>query len=129
MSYYPVDAPMIFLPMDLNDDAMRIGKQAVMTALQRHQRFLVVAAPTSWETVDWLTKYARGVLTEKLLGDFGDVVVVEFRPSQEATNGVRTPPRYGLRRSCESVDPRSTERRAVLPSAAGRLPIHSDKGR
>ncbi len=80
VSYYPVDAPMIFLPMDLNDEAIRISKQAVMTALQRHQRFLVVAAPTSWETVDWLTKYARGALSEKLLGDFSDVVVVEFRP-------------------------------------------------
>jgi len=81
ISYYPVDSPAVFLPMDLNNEAMRIGKQAVLDALQSHRRFLVVAAPTSYRTVDWLTNYSRGAFTAQLLKDFDQqIVVVEFRP-------------------------------------------------
>jgi hypothetical protein len=84
VSYYPVNAPLIFLPMDLNDEAMRIGKQTVMDALQHHQRFLAVAAPTSYQTIDWLTAYSRGAFTTELLGEFNEIVVVEFRPIAES---------------------------------------------
>jgi hypothetical protein len=85
VSYYPVNAPLIFLPMDLNDEAMRIGKQTVMEAVQHHQRFLAVAAPTSYQTIDWLTNYSRGSFTMQLLERFDHgVVVVEFRPIAES---------------------------------------------
>jgi dolichyl-phosphate-mannose-protein mannosyltransferase len=80
VSYYPIDAPMFFLPMDLNDEAVRIGKQAVLDALQRHQRFLAIAPPTSYQTIGWITNYSRGAFTAQLLGDFDEIVVVEFRP-------------------------------------------------
>ena len=81
VSYYPVNAPMVFLPMSLNDAATGIGKQTVMEALQRHRRFLAVAAPTSYQTIDWLTEYSRGAFTARVLADFEQqIVVVEFRP-------------------------------------------------
>jgi hypothetical protein len=84
VSYYPVNAPLIFLPMDLNDEAMRISKQTVMDALQHHQRFLAVAAPTSYQTIDWLTGYSRGAFKAQILGEFNEIVVVEFRPVAES---------------------------------------------
>lgn len=80
VSYYPVNAPMVFLPMSLNDEAMRIGGQTVMAATQRHQRFLAIAAPTSYPTIEWLDRYSRGAFTSRVLGDFDGIVVVEFRP-------------------------------------------------
>jgi hypothetical protein len=80
VSYYPINAPLTFLPMDLNDEAMRIGKQTVAEALQRGQRFLAVAPPTSYQTIDWLTTYSRGAFHAELLGEFNEIVVVEFRP-------------------------------------------------
>ncbi len=81
VTYYPINAAVVFLPMSLNDEAMRIGKQTVMTALQRRQRFLVIAAPTSYETVEWLANYSTGALTARPIGKFDDqIVVVEFRP-------------------------------------------------
>ena len=80
VSYYPVDASVVFLPMSLNDDTVRIGSQTVLAAAQRHRRFFAVAPPTSYQTIDWLTNYSRGAFTAQLLGDFDEIVVVEFRP-------------------------------------------------
>jgi len=81
LTYYPINTPVVFLPMSLNDEAMRIGKQTVMTALQRRQRFLIIAAPTSYQTIDWLANYSTGALTARPMGTFDDeIVVVEFRP-------------------------------------------------
>ena len=81
LTYYPINTQVAFLPMSLNDEAMRIGKQTVMTALQRRQRFLIVAAPTSYQTIDWLANYSTGALTARPMGTFDDeIVVVEFRP-------------------------------------------------
>ncbi len=81
VTYYPINAPVVFLPMSLNDEAMRIGKQTVLTALHRHQRFLVIAAPTSYPTVEWLANYSSGALTAQVMETFDHgVMVVEFRP-------------------------------------------------
>lgn len=80
IDYYPINAPVVMLPMDLNDEAMRIGSEAVLNAARRSQRFLIVAAPTSYQTVQWLDSYTRGTFTARLLGEFDQIVVVEFRP-------------------------------------------------
>jgi hypothetical protein len=81
LTYYPINTPVVFLPMSLNDEAMRIGKQTIATALEQHQRFLVIAAPTSYPTIDWLANYSTGALTARPMGTFDDeIVVVEFRP-------------------------------------------------
>ena len=81
VSYYQINTPVVFLPMSLNDEAIRIGKQTVAEALQRHQRILAVAAPTSYQTLDWLANDSRGAFTAQPIGIFDrQIVVVEFRP-------------------------------------------------
>jgi hypothetical protein len=81
ISYYPIDAPVFMLPMDLNDEAMRIASQTALAAAQRGERFLLVAGPTSYPTAKWLAAYVRGGFTARLLGEFdGEIIVVEFRP-------------------------------------------------
>jgi Dolichyl-phosphate-mannose-protein mannosyltransferase len=80
VDYYRIHAPVVMLPMDLNDEAMRIGTQTVLDAARRHQRFLVVAAPTSFKTVNWLVHYSRGSFTARTIGEFDQIAVVEFRP-------------------------------------------------
>jgi mannosyltransferase len=80
IDYYPINAPTVMLPMDLNDDAMRIGSQAALDAAKRHERFLVIAAPTSYKSVNWLIDYSRGSFDPQMLGEFDKIVVVEFRP-------------------------------------------------
>ncbi len=79
-SYYPVNAHVILLPFSLNDEAKRIGGQAVMAASERHQRFLAVASPVSYQTLLWLASYSRGAFNVRPLGDFDETVVVEFAP-------------------------------------------------
>lgn len=83
IDYYPINAPTIMLPMDLNHEAIRIGGQAVAAAAQRRQRFLVVAAPTSYKTVNWLIDDSRGFFTPRMLGEFDEIVVVEFQPAED----------------------------------------------
>ena len=80
IDYYPIHAPVTMLPMDLNEEAMRIGKETVAVAAQRHQRFLVIAAPTSFKTVNWLIDYSREAFSPQTLREFENIVVVEFRP-------------------------------------------------
>jgi len=80
LSYYAVDAPVVFLPMSLNDQAMQIGSQTVLAAAQQRQRFLAVAPPTSYPTLEWLASYSRGAFTARVIGDFDEIVVAEFRP-------------------------------------------------
>ncbi len=80
LDYYSIDAPVVMLPIDLNDQAIRMGSQTVLAAAQRGQRFLVVAPPTSYPTVQWLINYSRGMFTDYLLGVFNEIMVVEFRP-------------------------------------------------
>jgi len=80
LSYYPVDAPVVFLPMDLNEETMRISSQTVFAAAQRRQRFVAVVGPSSYPTLQWLASYSRGTFTARVLGDFDEILVVEFRP-------------------------------------------------
>ncbi len=80
VSYYPINAPVVLLPMDLNEETTRIGSQAVLAAAQRHRRFLAVVGPTSLPTLDWLVNYSRGAFTGRVLGDFNEILVVEFQP-------------------------------------------------
>jgi hypothetical protein len=80
VSYYPVDAPWVFFPIDLNDEAMQIGSQIVLAAAQRHQRFIFVVPPSSYPTLQWLSNYSSGSFTAKVIREFDEIVVVEFRP-------------------------------------------------
>jgi mannosyltransferase len=84
IDYYPLNPPWIFLPIDLNDKATQIGREAVLAAAQRHQRFLAVVPPSSYPTLDWLADYTQGAFTAQTLGVFDkEIMVVEFRSVAE----------------------------------------------
>ncbi len=80
VDYYPINAPVVMLPMDLNDETIRVGGQAFLEAAQHGQRFLIVVPPVSYPTLKWLLDYSPGVFTDHLLGEFQGILVVEFRP-------------------------------------------------
>lgn len=80
LTYYPLDAPVVLLPFSLNEETIRIGSQAVLAAAQRRQRFLAVGSPVCYPTLQWLANYSRGAFAAQPIGDFDEVVVVEFRP-------------------------------------------------
>jgi len=81
IDYYPISAPVVMLPMDLNDEAIRIARQTVLTAAGKGQRFFMVAGPTSYPTAKWLANYSRGAFTARLLREFDkEIMVVEFQP-------------------------------------------------
>ena len=61
VSYYPIRAPLVFLPMDLNDETIRVAGQTVLAAAQRRQRFIFVVPPSSYPTLQWLGNYARRI--------------------------------------------------------------------
>lgn len=78
--YYPVHSPVVLLPITFSEETMWISSRVVLEAAQRHQRFLLVGTLTSYETVEWVASYARGAFTAHLIGRFGEVMVIEFRP-------------------------------------------------
>lgn len=81
IDYYQLNPPWIFLPIDLNEKTMQIGRQVTLAAAQRNQRFLAVVPPSSYPALDWLVNYSRGSFTVRSLGTFtSGTVVVEFRP-------------------------------------------------
>jgi hypothetical protein len=81
MYYYPIDVPVVMLPIDFNGESVRIGSQAVLAAAQRHERFLFVVPPSSYPTLQWLANYTRGAFTTRVLAEFDkETVVVEFQP-------------------------------------------------
>lgn len=81
IDYYPLNPPWTFLPIDLNEKSVQIGREAVLAAAQRHQRILAVIPPSSYPTLEWLAAYTRGAFTARTLGVFDKaIVVVEFRP-------------------------------------------------
>lgn len=80
LAYYPIDAPAMMLPMDLNDETIRVGTQTVLAAAKRRQRFLLIVPPTSYPTAQWFINNSRGIFTDHLLGEFNEIIVIEFRP-------------------------------------------------
>ena len=80
VDYYPLHAPIVMLPMTLNDKTVRVTSQAMLNAAQRRQRFLVIAAPDSYKTLEWLASYTRSAFAPQIVGTFNDIVVAEFRP-------------------------------------------------
>ena len=84
VSYYPIHAPLVLLPMDLNDETIRVAGQSVLASAQRHQRFIFVVPPSSYPTLQWLDSYTQGAFTSQILEEFGQILVVEFRPVAES---------------------------------------------
>lgn len=79
--YYPVNEPVIMLPMYINAETGRIAAELVPQAALRHQRFLLVAGLNSYETIQWLARYSSPTFTARVIGDFREIVVVEFTPT------------------------------------------------
>lgn len=77
--YYPVNAPVIMLPISLNDETVRISNEALSQAVRRHQKVILVAGGNSYQTLDWLANYTRGAFTPRVIGKFEGVLVAEFR--------------------------------------------------
>ncbi len=80
VSYYTLNSPVVMLPMDLNDETVRIAGEVVFTAAQKGQRFILVAGPTSYQTAQWLTNYSSGSFTVQVLGVVNEIMIVEYRP-------------------------------------------------
>jgi hypothetical protein len=80
VSYYPIHAPIIMLPMDLDDQTRQIAGQVVSTAALRHERFLMILPPTSYESGRWLIDYVGGAFSTRVAGMYDEIVVLEFRP-------------------------------------------------
>ncbi len=107
LSYYPLNAPVVLLPFSLNDEAMRIGSQAVRPPHSNGRGSWLSQLPSatrlsSGSPVPHVARLRRNpseTSTELWWSNTGLL--------QEATNAARTPPRDGLRRSSGSVDPRS----------------------
>jgi hypothetical protein len=81
IDYYPVDAPVVLLPIDLNEETVRIASRTVLAAAEKGQRFLLVAPPSSYQTANWLANYSGGAFTAHILAEFDkEIMVIEFRP-------------------------------------------------
>ena len=80
-SYYRLDVPATLLPFDLNDETIRVASHSIQEAAQRRQRFLVIAGPASYSTLEWLVSYTKGTFAPRLMGEFDGIVVLEFTPS------------------------------------------------
>jgi uncharacterized membrane protein len=80
MSYYPLRVSVVLLPMDLNDNTIRVASQSVQAAAQRGQRFLALIHPGSYPTLQWLAAYSSGAFAVRTIADFDRILVVEFVP-------------------------------------------------
>jgi hypothetical protein len=80
LSYYNLSAPVIPLPMALNDEAMRVGSSFLQEAAQKHERFLAMAQHSSYKTLDWLTQNATATYSVRKIGVFDEIEVLEFVP-------------------------------------------------
>jgi hypothetical protein len=81
LTYYKLTVPVVGLPRSLNDEATRIGSQFLHEATLRRERFLALAFPPSYDTLDWLQANAEDTYHVRELGTFDDIMVMEFTPS------------------------------------------------
>jgi hypothetical protein len=82
-SYYKINAPTVLLPLDLNNETRRVAGQTVQDAAQQHKKVLMVAGPQSFPTVEWIANYTSGIFSTRLIGEFDQIMVVEFAPIAE----------------------------------------------
>jgi len=84
LSYYKVNATVVPFPIHLNPEAEREGMRLVSQSAQRHGRFLVLGLADSREIFEMLAEYSHRTHSYRLLGNFDEVVVVEFNPLPNA---------------------------------------------
>lgn len=84
LSYYEVNATVVPFPIYLNPEAEREGMRLVSQSAQRHGRFLVLGFARSRAIFEMLAEYSHRTHSYRLLGNFDEVVVVEFNPLPNA---------------------------------------------
>jgi hypothetical protein len=82
LTYYPLSVPVVPLPRALNPETVRVASAFLRGegAGARRGRFLAMAFNGSYATLDWLRNTTLKTHTVSVLGDFDQVVVVEFTP-------------------------------------------------
>lgn len=80
LSYYKLSVPVVPLPRDLNEEAIRVSSRFLKEAASKHERFLAVAHQHSYKTLVWLTQSAVTNYSVRELGTFDDIKVLEFIP-------------------------------------------------
>jgi hypothetical protein len=85
LSYYKVSVPVVPMPRELNDEAIRVGSSFLHEATRKHERFLALARDSSDETLDWITQNAAATHSVRRLGKLDGVVILEFVPRASLT--------------------------------------------
>jgi hypothetical protein len=88
LSYYRLNAPVVPLPQDLNDEAESLGTRFLARAASGHERFLAVGDIESYKTLDWLAQQAAASYTVRKVGVFDEIEVLEFIPRVGSRNRV-----------------------------------------
>jgi hypothetical protein len=86
LSYYKVSVPVVPMPRELNDEAIRVGSSFLHEAARKHERFLALARESSDKTLDWLTQNAAATHSVRQLGKLDGVVILEFVPRVNLTH-------------------------------------------
>jgi|SRR5208282_4272869 len=80
LSYYKLTVPVVGLPRALNDQAIAIVSRFLGEPARRRERFLALGFVASYETLHMIESSAAATHTERLLGTFDGIVVLEFTP-------------------------------------------------
>jgi hypothetical protein len=86
ISYYHLTVPVVPLPRDLNDEAVRVGSLFLeKQAGQKPQRFLAVELLQHYKILDWLEQKASTDYTVRTLGMIDGFKILEFSPRNDPT--------------------------------------------
>ena len=85
LSYYQLSVPVVPLPRDLNDEAIKVGSIFVEQARQKRERFLAVELLQHYKILEWLQQRASRSFTVRTLGVFDGFEVLEFSPRDDST--------------------------------------------
>jgi hypothetical protein len=80
LTYYRLSVPVVGLPRTLNDQTMGIVSGFLREPERRRERFLALGFVASYQTLHFIESSAALTHTERLLGTFDGVVVLEFTP-------------------------------------------------
>jgi len=85
LSYYSLSVPVVGLPRELNNEAIRVASAFLQDAAQRRQRFLAVVFKPSFRTLDWIVAHASATHSVRELGESNDIKVMEFTPRPQVS--------------------------------------------
>src|ERR1051326_6942209 len=80
LSYYKVNAPVVPLPRDFNQETERQVESFLATAIPRRERFLVLGHIESQQTTKWIATENAATYRARELGTYDEITVTEFVP-------------------------------------------------